>query len=199
MALKTPRATSTPTPARQNVRRFLTTTDQKIADATAYLLVLISRNNDGSGNYQSPGDPNCQIIGPGSPGTPIGAQILVAPSDIVPQKQTTLAAIVVPSIVAPAAATTTDTRHDEPSPVTIGGRMSCGPPSVTVAPDPGGLYLSWPSLDCAGSGYNIYRRDGDCTGTGPYTLIASGVTDAFYLDMTAVAGATYSYRVSAVS
>ncbi len=69
------------------------------------------------------------------------------------------------------------------------------PTNLTAAPGNAAVALSWDSVEDAVS-YNIKRSTNE---GGPYTTIATGVTDTAYTDATATNGITYYYVVSAVT
>ena len=77
----------------------------------------------------------------------------------------------------------------------VGSVVLAGPVPMAAQATTHGVKLTWVASTTAGVGYNIYR--GSVTG-GPYTQIASGVSNTSYLDSTGTGGTTYYYVVTAV-
>ncbi|MBZ5637343.1 MAG: S8 family serine peptidase [Acidobacteriia bacterium] len=71
-----------------------------------------------------------------------------------------------------------------------------GAPSLSTPADRQVL-VSWGAVAGAAA-YNVYRSFGPCPG-GPYTPVASAVTDPSFLDTTVDGGVTYTYVVTAAS
>ncbi|MGN6504043.1 MAG: discoidin domain-containing protein [Tepidisphaeraceae bacterium] len=67
------------------------------------------------------------------------------------------------------------------------------PGTLSGASTPAGIALSWNSIPGA-TGYTLQRAT---TIGGPYTTVASGITDTTFIDTLAVSGTTYSYIVTA--
>lgn len=69
------------------------------------------------------------------------------------------------------------------------------PKNLTAVPVVNGIKLTWDSSTYADS-YNVKRST---TLGGPYTVIATGITETYYTDTTVTEGVTYYYVVSATN
>ena len=66
------------------------------------------------------------------------------------------------------------------------------PSDLAAAPSDPTIVLNWTSSD-AGAAYTVKRAE---SSTGPYTALATGLTETTYVDSTAVAGTPYYYVVA---